>query len=243
MFTPAFVDGFLGTSHLLPLSEGGTRFAGVSANSTDKHRPNGPSANNELTIKPNHPIGAHSEGIMTTSPVAYVTGPRLRLRLITPEDAPYVHALRIDPLYSRHLSPVTGTAEDQRRWIDLYKAEEARCQQLYYVIERHDGTRCGVVRLYGIGDEEFTWGSWILDANKPPKAALESALLSFGIGFDHLGLKVAKVDVRAKNTHAEAFYRRLGMIETHRTAQDIFFDYPRKLFEEARSTYLQLLKV
>lgn len=180
---------------------------------------------------------------MTTSPVAHVAGPRLRLRLITPEDAPYAHALRINPQYNRHLSPVTGTAEDQRQWIERYKAKEAQCQQLYYVIERLDGTRCGLVRLYDIDDEQFTWGSWILDSNKPPKAALESAVLSFGIGFSYLGLKVAKVDVRVENTHAETFYRRLGMIETHRTVQDIFFDYPRKLFEENLSTYLQLLKV
>ena len=68
---------------------------------------------------------------MTTSPVAHVAGPRLRLRLITPEDAPYVHALRVNPLYNRHLSAVTGTAEDQRQWIERYKVQEARCQQLY----------------------------------------------------------------------------------------------------------------
>ena len=179
---------------------------------------------------------------MTPSPVAHVTGPRLRLRLITPEDAPYAHALRVDPLYNRYLSPVTGTAEDQRQWIERYKTPEARCEQLYYVIERHDGTRCGLVRLYDIHDAQFTWGSWILDANKPPKAALESAVLSFGIGFEHLDLKLAKVDVRVANTHAEAFYRRLGMIETHRTEQDIFFDYPRALFEKTRASYLQLLK-
>ncbi|WP_367647285.1 GNAT family N-acetyltransferase [Ruegeria arenilitoris] len=183
-----------------------------------------------------------SKGIMTKSPVAQVAGPNLRLRLITPADAPYVHALRTNPHYNRHLSPVTGTVADQRKWIEGYKAEEAQCRQLYYVIERHDSTRCGLVRLYNIEKDQFTWGSWILDANKPRKAALESAVLSFGIGFDHLDLGIAKVDVRVENTHAEAFYRRLGMIETNRTAQDIFFDYPRNLFEESRVTYLQLLK-
>lgn len=66
--------------------------------------------------------------------------------------------------------------------------------------------------------------------------------MSSGIGFDHLGLQVANVDVRIGNMHAEAFYRRLGMIEPHRTALDIFFNYPRELFKETRSTYLRLLK-
>ncbi|MFD0858598.1 GNAT family N-acetyltransferase [Roseovarius aquimarinus] len=179
---------------------------------------------------------------MTKSPVAQVTGPNLRLRLITPDDASYVYALRKDPRYSQHLSPVTGTVEDQRLWIEGYKTQEAECRQFYYVIERHDGTRCGLVRLYDIEKDQFTWGSWILDANKPRKAALESVVLSFGIGFDHLNLWVAKVDVRVGNRHAEAFYRRLGMIETNRTEQDIFFDYPRRIFQETRPCYLQLLK-
>lgn len=179
---------------------------------------------------------------MTISPVPLISGPRLVLRLITPDDASYVHALRTNRLYNRYLSPVSGTVSDQRQWIECYKAQEDLCQQLYYVIERKDGVRCGLVRLYDITAEQFTWGSWILDANKPGKAALESAVLSFGIGFNHLDLSLAKVDVRIGNTHAEAFYRRLGMLETHRTEQDIFFDYTRDMFEENRSFYLQLLR-
>lgn len=178
---------------------------------------------------------------MTTSLVAHVTGPRLRLRLITSEDAPYVHALRIDPRYNRHLSPVTGTVEDQRRWIEHYKAQEARSQQLYYVIERHDGTRCGLVRLYDIDNEQFTWGSWILDANKPPKAALESAILIYDIGFVGLGCEKAVFDVRSDNTHTLAFHRRFGAIETDQTAQDIYFSYPRERFQLDRPQHLAVL--
>ena len=95
------------------------------------------------------------------SSIARVEGPNLILRLIEPEDAAYVHSLRSNPAYNTHLSTVTGTVDDQRTWIEDYKSREAQGQEFYYVIERKDGTRCGLVRLYDIEAESFTWGSWI----------------------------------------------------------------------------------
>ena len=96
-----------------------------------------------------------------------IPGIRIRLRLIEPDDAEYVYALRTDPAYNRHLSEIRGTVEEQRRWIVDYQTREAEGREFYYIIERKDGRRCGLVRLYDIGQESFTWGSWILDANKP----------------------------------------------------------------------------
>lgn len=171
-----------------------------------------------------------------------IDGVQLSLRLVQPDDAPYIHGLRTDPTYNGHLSTVTGTVEDQRSWIEAYKTREAAGSEYYFVIERNDGVRCGVVRLYDITGDEFAWGSWVLDHNKPRKAALESAILSFGVGFDALELNVANVDVRVKNTHAEAFYRRLGMTEIHRTDQDIFFVYSREQFDASKDTYTSILK-
>lgn len=176
------------------------------------------------------------------SEIRRVAGPNLTLRLIEPEDAAYVYGLRTDPSYNTHLSEVTGTIEDQRDWIENYKTREAAAQELYYVIEREDGVRCGLVRLYEISWDSFTWGSWILDGNKPRKAALESAVLSFGIGFDTLGARLANVDVRVENKHAAAFYKRLGMVETHQTNTDVYFEYPRSQFYADRAKHLLLLE-
>ena len=174
--------------------------------------------------------------------LARIDGMQISLRLVQPEDAAYIHGLRTDPTYNDHLSPVTGTVEDQRSWIEAYKTRETKGTEYYFVVERKDGVRCGVVRLYDITDDQFTWGSWILDHNKPRKAALETAVLSFGVGFDALKLDVANVDVRVKNTHAEAFYRRLGMTETHRTDQDIFFIYSRAQFAGDELAHMHFLQ-
>lgn len=179
---------------------------------------------------------------MVPETLARVEGPNLTLRLIRPDDADYVHALRIDPAYNRHLSEVRGTAEDQRRWIEGYKAREADLRELYYVIERKNGTHCGLVRLYDIDVDSFTWGSWILDQNKTRKAALESAVLVYTAAFERLGLPKAQFDVRRDNANTLAFHRRFGATETHETDQDIYFTYLRSRFDADCAGYLAILE-
>lgn len=46
-----------------------------------------------------------------------IAGKRLRLRLVVPGDAAFIHRLRTGPAHNAHLSPVTGTVEDQNAWI------------------------------------------------------------------------------------------------------------------------------
>ncbi|WP_050929921.1 GNAT family N-acetyltransferase [Aestuariivita boseongensis] len=162
--------------------------------------------------------------------ISEISGKNIRLRLVSEQDAAFIHALRTAPMYSRYLSPVTGSVEDQRKWIAAYKSREAAGAEYYYVIERLDGHPCGVVRLYELTDDSFTWGSWILNADKPSKAAFESAVLSFSIGFDALGLYRGILDVRRDNAKAIAFYRRFGMTETGSDADNLYFELTRERF-------------
>lgn len=173
--------------------------------------------------------------------LSIVEGVNLRLRLIVPDDAAYVYGLRTDPAYNLHLSAVSGTADDQRRWIENYKAREADLKELYYVIERKDGTRCGLVRLYEITADSFTWGSWILDHNKPHKAALESAVLVYVIGFERLGIPKAVFEVRRENEHTISFHQRFNATQTNETEDDLFFEFPVAQFQADKPRYLSLL--
>jgi len=150
-----------------------------------------------------------------------IEGKRVSLRLVTVSDAAYIHALRNDPRYNTHLSTVTGDVQDQRAWIESYKKREAAGSEYYYIIERcSDQLPCGVVRLYDILEGRFTWGSWILDENKPSKAALESTYLVYLLAFDMLGLARAEFDVRRDNENTLAFHRRFGATETLSNDED-----------------------
>jgi RimJ/RimL family protein N-acetyltransferase len=179
---------------------------------------------------------------MMAPALSRIGGIQLSLRLVQPEDAAYIHGLRTDPTYNGHLSTVTGTVEDQRSWIEAYKTRETAGSEYYFVIERKDGVRCGVVRLYDITDDQFTWGSWILDHNKPRKAALESAWLIYRIAFEILGQSKACFEVNSENLNTLAFHRRFGATETHRSEQDIFFVYSRAQFDESKDAYFSIVK-
>ncbi|MFC7704770.1 GNAT family N-acetyltransferase [Plastorhodobacter daqingensis] len=153
------------------------------------------------------------------------------LRIVAPEDAAYIWGLRNDPRYNAHLSQSSGTVEDQRAWITRYKEREAAGSEYYFIIRRRDDDRrCGTVRIYDIREGHFTWGSWILDEAKPPRAALDTALLVYRFGFDRLGLDRAVFDVRRENTHTLAFHDRFGATRTGEDGQDVFFELPRSRF-------------
>lgn len=162
-----------------------------------------------------------------------IQGYRLKLRLVTAEDAAYIQELRTLPQYGRYLSEPAPSTEAQRLWIETYKAREAEGLEYYFVIQRlDDDSRCGVVRLYDIMDGKFTWGSWILDDNKPDKAALDSALLVYQVAFDMLGCKTAVFDVRIDNQRTIAFHRRFGAIETGSDAANLYFRIDSDDFEK-----------
>lgn len=173
-----------------------------------------------------------------------IEGVFLRLRPVTLADSPYIYGLRINPAYNRHLSQVKGTVAHQRSWIEKYKIREAIGQEIYYIIEhRTTHIPCGTVRLYDIKSDVFTWGSWILDENKPPKAALESAILSFGIGFGDLDRDLAIFDVRHENSHALAFYYRFGARQTGADNVNVYFELSRRQFKAFRERYMRILNL
>lgn len=179
---------------------------------------------------------------MSASALQRIEGVQLVLRLVEPTDAEYIFGLRSNPSYNAYLSEVSGTADDQRRWIESYKERESFGIEYYFVIERFDGVRCGVVRLYEIDADTFTWGSWILDHNKPAKAALESAVLSFGAGFGGLGRSRALLDCRLGNSRALNFYRRFGMAEVRSDKQNVYFEYPKATYETDLTKHMSTLK-
>ncbi len=177
-----------------------------------------------------------------TGEVESVEGLNTRLRLVKPEDAGYLYGLRTNPALNAHLSPVSGGVQEQRAWIERYKRREAAGAELYYIIERRDtGQPCGTVRLYDIGANSFTWGSWILDDNKPPKAALESAVLVYSAGFEGLGLSHAVFDVRRENERTLAFHRRFGASETGADDFNVYFTYSCDRFLADRLGHMAVL--
>lgn len=164
-------------------------------------------------------------------------GPNLTLTLVELEDVDYIHTVRRDQNLNKYLSQTSGTVEDQRKWVQNYKYRENAGTELYYIIKRHDGIRCGLVRLYEISALSFAWGSWILDNNKTEKAAWESSILSLQIGFELLQLDLCKIEVIKNNHKARSIYDRLGMKIVGSDNFKFFLEYRRTDFQLALSKW------
>lgn len=172
-----------------------------------------------------------------------VVGHNLSLKLVEEDDAAYIWELRNQEKYNAHLSKGSGTVEDQRVWIQNYMAKEAAGTEYYFIIFRNsDDTRCGTVRLYGIHDGQFTWGSWILDDNKPHKAALDTAIQVYKFGFDVLDLPRSVFDVRKENTHTLRFHDRFGSTRTGEDDENIYYELPREQFYERQKEFAAFFK-
>ena len=170
--------------------------------------------------------------------VAEIVGSSVILRPVVEDDAEFIWGLRNDPTYNSHLSAICGTAEGQREWIRNYKTREAAGSEYYFIIERRDDrTRCGTVRIYDIRDDQFTWGSWILDENKPRKAALDSAIQTYRFGFDILGLQKSVFDVRKENVHTLKFHDRFGAERTHEDDANIYYVVSCEDFKALEENY------
>lgn len=168
-------------------------------------------------------------------------GRSVNIRPILMSDAEYVFSLRTNPSLNKHLSTAPASVSAQEKWIEAYKHREKLGQEYYFIVERVDGIRCGVVRVYDVAEDQFTWGSWILDENKPPKAALDCAILVYRFGFRSLGLSRAVFDVRVDNQRTLAFHDRFGAVRTGSDAHNVYYKLERGSYEAAEGNHLRSL--
>lgn len=165
-------------------------------------------------------------------------------RLATEDDAAFIYSLRMDDNFNKYISAVGGGVEAQREWLVKYKERELSGQEYYFIICRKlDELPIGTVRLYDFRDDKksFCWGSWILNADKTPSSALESALLVYIFAFFTLNFERSHFDVRRQNTRVIDFHQKLGAELVGGDDLDLFFNYEKNTFIPVMETYKKFL--
>lgn len=140
---------------------------------------------------------------------ARLRGRTLVLRDAGVDDAAFILALRTDAEKSRYLSRVTGEVQSQIDWLRAYRQGGG---QAYFIIEDEAGQALGTVRLYDEQGCSFCWGSWILSAQAPSHAAIESALMVYAYAIDVLGFSSAHFQVSQGNERVWRFHERFGAV-------------------------------
>ena len=153
---------------------------------------------------------------------ALVRGPRLSFRDACPDDAAFILSLRLDPEKNAHLSATSPDLAQQSQWLTAYQSDP---KQLYFIIE-YEGRTVGTVRLYDQRGDSFSWGSWILSADAPKSAAVESTLMVYRVGLE-LGFNAAHFDVRKANEKVWQYHERLGAKRVSETDIDYIYSISR----------------
>lgn len=157
-------------------------------------------------------------------------GKIINLRLVSTEDAEFILSLRKNPLLNQHISSTDITVEEQRNWLKAYKTREEQAQEVYFVVENKGHQPVGTVRIYKIDPEkrECTWGSFILNENRPENSSAEVIALSAGFIFDQLKLDKIKLDVRRENSKAIHIYEKYGFKRVGEDDLDYYYEMKRE---------------
>lgn len=169
---------------------------------------------------------------------ARIDGHRLALRDVAPADSDFIFALRTSASAAAHIS---ATPPDRQSQIDYVTAYQRGSGAAYFIICERDGPPLGTVRLYDPQGESFAWGSWILKADAPLFAAIESALIVYCYALDHLGFSAAHFSVRQENAKVWQFHERFGAERARSEAGQHYFHIGRAAIAASLARYRRFL--
>jgi len=170
-----------------------------------------------------------------------IEGKHIHLRTVSIEDAAFIYQLRTESEKTKHLSPVSGTVNEQKEWILAYKKREAKREEFYFVIESKDRRAQGLVRLYDFQGDSFSWGSWLIRTGAPVYTAIESALLVYEFAFYSLGFKASHFQVRKTNKKVIAFHQRFGARIVDENDREYLFIMTKEEYEVTKKKYKRYL--
>lgn len=137
-----------------------------------------------------------------------ILGELINLKLVREEDAKFIVNLRQDENLNSYISQTSSSLENQIEWIKKYLEREEQKKEFYFIVEDKSATPCGTVRIYNIQKEEVTWGSFMLNSERPDGASYEVIELSSEFISKNLGIKKMKLDVRKDNKKAIHIYEK-----------------------------------
>lgn len=166
-----------------------------------------------------------------------ICGKTLIFRNATESDAEFIFSLRRDERKSRYISPTSDGLDSQLAWLRNYSSAE---DQAYFIICFNDQA-IGTVRIYDNVEDDFSWGSWIISANAPTHAAIESALILYGYALDFLNFKKSHFSVRKLNKSVCKFHERFGAIKLSETQENINYFITEVAIKKSMAKYQKFL--
>lgn len=163
-----------------------------------------------------------------------VRGKTVYLREVASSDSEFILALRTDAQKSKYLHSTDSDIRKQEEFIEKYQSSMT---DFYFIICDWEHRQLGTVRIYDVRGDSFCWGSWILSADAPANAAIESALLLYDFAFYSLHYAKSHFDVRKENKRVVDFHLRFGAVVVSEDAENFYFEYPMEKYLTIRNKY------
>lgn len=156
------------------------------------------------------------------------------------EDASFIIELRNDPLLSRFLSATSADLQQQKEWIKKYKLREDQNEEIYFICSNTEGVKQGLNRLYNFEDDCFEIGSWLYKPGLNMSIPILGDLAARDFGFDTLGFKSCKFEVRKKNLSVLKYHL---AFKPERIGESDLNYYFRLSYESYKQHHDKLLKL
>ena len=163
-------------------------------------------------------------------------GKLVLLRSIEESDAEYTFNIRQDKEKTKYLHAVSGTAEDQRRWIIR---QIARPDDYTFIIEDKQRRPLGMYGLYNIRNDEAEIGRALLYGN--PVQNTEAAVLIHDFAFNICSLSKLHANIFEDNKPAIGLTLNLGGTEINRSF-NMQFQMTNIEFIITKETYMSCRK-
>jgi len=157
------------------------------------------------------------------------------------EDAAFILELRNDPMLSRFLSTTSVDLQQQKEWIKKYKLREDQNEEVYFICSNTRGSKLGLNRLYNFEDDCFEIGSWLYKPGLNMSIPILGDLAARDFGFDILGFKFCKFEVRKKNLSVLRYHLAFKPERIGESELDYYFKLSYESYRQHRNKLLKLL--
>ena len=165
--------------------------------------------------------------------LSQVSSLNLELKLISEEDAKFVLDLRRDPKKSIYISETSSKLSDQ---VDFIKNISKNPSEKYFIVSDKARNKIGTIRIYNLGQDFFTWGSWVFRDGIPIMYAIEAALIIYKISLKY-ELGRAVFDVRKENISVLNFHANFGAKKLGEDNLNVFFEVTPELIKQGLNKY------
>ena len=163
----------------------------------------------------------------------------LHVRLVREEDAEFIVKLRTDPKLGRYIHATDNNVEKQRKWIRDYKKRENDGMDYYFIYYSNDRP-IGVNRIYNIGENSATTGSWVCDEGVNPVVSISTMLIVREILFERLMIPINFFDVNKQNTRVYKLHLQMGVIVVSEDSENYYLSQTKESFDKNRKRIVKL---